>query len=297
MKRLLAYVFLVLGLLWCNPVFSKILNFENRVLIEVPNKYEYIESDSASELIADAKDSDIFGQNTRFFLVGTKNSIEFTKSFIDDPEDLFQTIIDKMETKNFTSEKQMTNFMGKEMNKLLKKNKYTGVIWILFGEDKIEDLDQELIEIVEEIRSMDDAEIKSETRNYKKTISNEIITPETKNMIKIKKFIIEKDEYNNPTMQLNLSYNVPPLKGSVEFYAFIKDDMPIMVSKECLGACKSGIKSLKKMIKPTFASLKSIEKKSVSSNIIEELNQLNELYKSGALTKEEFEKAKKKILN
>ena len=144
---------------------------------------------------------------------------------------------------------------------------------------------------------MDDAEIKSETRNYKKTISNEIITPETKNMIKIKKFIIEKDEYNNPTMQLNLSYNVPPLKGSVEFYAFIKDDMPIMVSKECLGACKSGIKSLKKMIKPTFASLKSIEKKSVSSNIIEELNQLNELYKSGALTKEEFEKAKKKILN
>jgi len=295
MKKAIAII--VLGLLWCNPVFSKILNFENRVLIEVPNKYEYIESDSASELIADAKDSDMFGQNTRFFLVGTKNSIEFTKSFIDDPEDLFQTIIDKMETKNFTSEKQMTNFMGKEMNKLLKKNKYTGVIWILFGEDKIEDLDQELIEIVEEIRSMDDAEIKSETRNYKKTISNEIITPETKNMIKIKKFIIEKDEYNNPTMQLNLSYNVPPLKGSVEFYAFIKDDMPIMVSKECLGACKSGIKSLKKMIKPTFASLKSIEKKSVSSNIIEELNQLNELYKSGALTKEEFEKAKKKILN
>ena len=38
-------------------------------------------------------------------------------------------------------------------------------------------------------------------------------------------------------------------------------------------------------------------KKSVSSNIAEELNQLNELYKSGTLTKEEFDKAKKKLLN
>ena len=34
-----------------------------------------------------------------------------------------------------------------------------------------------------------------------------------------------------------------------------------------------------------------------SENLTEELNKLNELLKSGALTKEEFEKAKKKILD
>ena len=34
-----------------------------------------------------------------------------------------------------------------------------------------------------------------------------------------------------------------------------------------------------------------------SENLTEELNKLNELLKSGALTQEEFEKAKKKILN
>ena len=34
-----------------------------------------------------------------------------------------------------------------------------------------------------------------------------------------------------------------------------------------------------------------------SSSIVENLNKLNELYKSGVLTKDEFEKAKKKILN
>ncbi|MDA9598465.1 SHOCT domain-containing protein [Candidatus Pelagibacter sp.] len=34
-----------------------------------------------------------------------------------------------------------------------------------------------------------------------------------------------------------------------------------------------------------------------SKNLISELNRLNELLKSGALTQEEFEKAKKKILD
>ena len=33
------------------------------------------------------------------------------------------------------------------------------------------------------------------------------------------------------------------------------------------------------------------------NNVVEDLKKLNELYKSGAITKEEFEKAKKKILN
>ena len=55
-----------------------------------------------------------------------------------------------------------------------------------------------------------------------------------------------------------------------------------------------------KMIKPIFSR---VEKKtndikiSPDSNFVEQLKSLNELYKSGVLTKEEFEKAKKKILN
>ena len=39
------------------------------------------------------------------------------------------------------------------------------------------------------------------------------------------------------------------------------------------------------------------ESKTTSSNLATELKELNELYKSGALTKEEFKKAKKKLLN
>ena len=47
-----------------------------------------------------------------------------------------------------------------------------------------------------------------------------------------------------------------------------------------------------------YGAIKVIEKTiTTSSSFTKELEKLNELYKSGALTKEEFEKAKKKLLN
>jgi hypothetical protein len=55
------------------------------------------------------------------------------------------------------------------------------------------------------------------------------------------------------------------------------------------------------MIKPTFSTKEQIQKTksnlSADSNLTEHLKTLSELYKSGALTKEEFTKAKKKLLN
>ena len=49
--------------------------------------------------------------------------------------------------------------------------------------------------------------------------------------------------------------------------------------------------------KSSNRSESEIEKNVNSENLSEELNKLNELLKSGALTQEEFEKAKKKILD
>ena len=47
----------------------------------------------------------------------------------------------------------------------------------------------------------------------------------------------------------------------------------------------------------TFIVYSKIKTSTSSLDIVDQLNSLNELYKSGVLTKEEFEKAKKKILN
>ena len=49
--------------------------------------------------------------------------------------------------------------------------------------------------------------------------------------------------------------------------------------------------------KSSNRSESEIEKNVNSENLSEELNKLNELLKSGALTQDEFEKAKKKILD
>ena len=46
-----------------------------------------------------------------------------------------------------------------------------------------------------------------------------------------------------------------------------------------------------------LSPLKSFSSKNSSIDIADEINKLNDLYKSGILTKEEFDKAKNKILN
>ena len=52
----------------------------------------------------------------------------------------------------------------------------------------------------------------------------------------------------------------------------------------------------KNLKKPKNKSIKSTSTKK-DSDFINQIQELNELYKSGVLSKDEFEKAKKKILN
>ena len=68
----------------------------------------------------------------------------------------------------------------------------------------------------------------------------------------------------------------------------------------CVSNCSKLKSKFNKITRESFinsVSTNSKKKISQDSNFIDQLEQLNELYKSGVLTKEEFEKAKKKILN
>ena len=51
----------------------------------------------------------------------------------------------------------------------------------------------------------------------------------------------------------------------------------------------------KKKLKNVLSTSNEVDQ--LTDNLIEQLNQLNDLYKTGVLTKEEFKKAKKKLLN
>ena len=81
------------------------------------------------------------------------------------------------------------------------------------------------------------------------------------------------------------------INWDMEIYAYLKNNKPIIIGSECIGTCK-GISGVKNKI--VYSKIKT---STSSSDIVDQLNSLNELYKSGVLTKEEFEKAKKKILN
>ena len=78
----------------------------------------------------------------------------------------------------------------------------------------------------------------------------------------------------------------------------LKNNSLYLIYRLCFVDCIN-YNNFKKMVKPISSAGKSINQDNVikNNNFINQLKQLNELYKSGVLTKEEFEKAKKRILN
>jgi transposase-like protein len=93
-------------------------------------------------------------------------------------------------------------------------------------------------------------------------------------------------------IKLDVRLNVFIAEHKSKTYAFIS---------ACYVDCSKFNSKFNNMIKPVFSTIKKTVKtktmNSSNNDLIEQLEQLNSLFKSGVLTKEEFEKAKKKILN
>ena len=128
---------MVLGLLWCNLSFAKTINIENKILLNVPENFNYIkiEEDEVADYYEEFFSS--LGEDTAFYYIGTDDSIEFANALINDQDKVLEPIMKKMEKKNFSTEKTMINFFSKEIKKLMKKNKYQGVIWVLVSEENL----------------------------------------------------------------------------------------------------------------------------------------------------------------
>ena len=81
----------------------------------------------------------------------------------------------------------------------------------------------------------------------------------------------------------------------------VKNDHMLLIVSECWVNCSKQTSKFEKMIKPLFSNNVKIQKKTSNTSnnydLTEKLRTLSELYKSGVLTKEEFTKAKKKLLN
>ena len=295
MKKLLGII--VLGLLLSGNVFSKTINIENRISLEVPNNYVFRETILSKEQEGFLE---ITGNDSKAFIMGTKSSVDFQELLATSEDEVFQPILDKLKKKNIRTQKAAINFMGKEIIKILKKKNYEGVIYIFLGKETIQELDEEISIIVDDMRNKNNKEIKDKyslkyKKNFKEAL-NEALGSELKNLVKLTKFNIKNNQYNEPSMSSKFSMNIGVYKMTIDFYGFVRNDKPIIIMNYCLNKCSSKLKSVEKMILPISAV---VDQTSILTNkdLTEQLKTLNELYKSGALTKEEFTKAKKKLLN
>ena len=294
MKKLLGIV--VLGLLLSHNSFAKTINIDDKILLNVPENFNYIkiETDEVADYYAEFFSS--LGEDAAFYYVGTDDSIEFANAMVNDQEKVLEPIMKKMEKKNFSTEKSMINFVSKEIKKLMKKRKYQGVIWVLISEENLEDTDYDLFETVESLKNMNQADMNKEALEYKKELKEELSVDGVEGLnLKVSKFKIEKNKINSPAFDLKIAANMFNINWDMEVYGYLKNNKPIIVGSECIGKCK-GVTGIKNMIVYSDTTSTNTSSES-SSNIVDNLNKLNDLYKSGVLTKEEFEKAKKKLLN
>ena len=294
MKKLLVIVFL--GLLLSHNSFAKTINIDDKILLNVPENFNYIkiETDEVADYYAEFFSS--LGEDAAFYYVGTDDSIEFANAMVNDQDKVLEPIMKKMEKKNFSTEKSMINFVSKEIKKLMKKRKYQGVIWVLISEESLEDTDYDLFETVESLKKMNQADMNKEALEYKKELKEELSVDGVEGLnLKVSKFKIEKNKINSPAFDLKIAANMFNINWDMEVYGYLKNNKPIIVGSECIGKCK-GVTGIKNMIVYSNTTSTNTSSES-SSNIVDNLNKLNDLYKSGVLTKEEFEKAKKKLLN
>ena len=287
---------MALCLLLSHNSFAKTINIDDKILLNVPENFNYIkiETDQVADYYAEFFSS--LGEDAAFYYVGTDDSIEFANAMVNDQEKVLESIMKKMEKKNFSTEKSMINFVSKEIKKLMKKRKYQGVIWVLVSEENLEDTDYDLFETVESLKNMNQADMNKEALEYKKELKQELSVDGVEGLnLKVSKFKIEKNKINSPAFDLKIAANMFNINWDMEVYGYLKNNKPIIVGSECIGKCK-GVTGIKNMIVYSDITSTSTSSES-SSNIVDNLNKLNDLYKSGVLTKDEFEKAKKKILN
>jgi len=225
-----------------------------------------------------------------------------------------QSIMKKLERKNFKDEERAGKWMISEAKKIMKKEKIDFITYALVSNQswmKILEDEGETRYMINELQNMDNQELKKATKEIRKEITqlsgnNKSIPINESMTINLSKFEIAKNENNELFLKSNgkLIMIFGPIKLDVKLNVFMtehKNKTYIFVSA-CYVDCSKFNNKFNNMIKPVFFTNRKNVKTNVtnssnSSNIVNQLNSLNELYKSGVLTKEEFEKAKKKILN
>jgi hypothetical protein len=253
------------------------------------------------------------------FLIGPSKYVDFEKAILDGENPMenkyVKSIIKKSEKKRFTNEVQRGKWFISEAKKIMKKEKIDFVTYALVSNKSLveiasEDEGDEAADMINELKTMNNSELKEKTKEIRKMLTllagnNKSILVNEDMTINLNKFKIAKNEYENLFLKSSgkMIYIMGPLRLDIMLNLFLTDhnDKGYLFLSACYVDCSKFNSKFDKMIKPIFSTNTQVKKTtsniSVSSDLTEQLKALNELYKSGALTKEEFTKAKKKLLN
>jgi len=304
--------------------FAKILNIENKIQIEVPSSHKFIRYDN-TELIESINElkASIDGMEIDFYLVGPGKYVDLEQALVIDEEDPMENEYIKSIIKKYegTFERKMLQdplkagkWVISEMKKIMKKEKIDFITYAFVINKTLIEMssgEDEILDILTELQSMNNFELDKQTKEIKKQIASIEGASSTRYTLGPTSFT-----YNELKIGKNKNGNLF-LKGPSKFFMAINETISIDAElniylgehnnrtygfiSACYVDCSKFNSKFDEMIKPAFFTIKkNVKTKTTNSSnndFIEQLEQLNSLYKSGVLTKEEFEKAKKKILN
>jgi hypothetical protein len=287
----------LLTLLFLNTVsFSKIITDNVKIKIpqnfyiyeftlkELINTYPEIKGLSEDPTIKDL--SNLFNLNTKVIMItNNKNKVEFFNNliknpkFLDNPKFNFLNIeVDKI-FKSKNNDEVINSYLV-----LLKKLEFYNdkTIWIYVGDIEIKN-----------IEAIDILEFKKEILNLEKHASSNPLG------WKISNFDVDKNYFNEIVGSGKFEINKPAVLINKAIISF-KDKKAIMAYINCYNNCEYVDSLFNSVLQPSFLLQKSNYIKTDNlkqhKDIPKQLEELNNLYKSGALTEQEFKAAKKKIL-
>ena len=158
--------------------------------------------------------------------------------------------------------------------------------------------EEEMKETIKEIVEGWKEDWKEENENIYSGLNQAVI-----DSFDVNKFKVGRNYNNEPYAYGTMIWNIPDFAddGKAELIVTTINKKIFAALITCYRNCSNTNKIFAEILEPTNLLKKTKKKETTqatdSNNITQQLKDLNEMYKSGALTKEEFEKAKKKLLN
>ena len=164
-----------------NLIFAKNIQLGSEIILDVPDSHEFIliEEDASTEgllygtgeLFENLEELDI-----KFSVVGPAKLIEVIQSLVDGTEaqdiDVFKQLLKEAEKREYYDfdDPKVVKWFGKEMKKIMKKEKIDFYTYVFFSNKKIDKIDDvEFREFINLHRNRSNSELAKITKEYNNT--------------------------------------------------------------------------------------------------------------------------------